>query len=328
MSRSANFPIRFAGQTKQQAKVLIAKSASDTDIDFRCPACGVSKVSSFGLKGGYPLGRCDGCGTIFAPVDGATGKTRELYEHYYNSVRFDLPATAAATLERLVRSCERYRSLGRWLDIGYGEGGLLRIVESHGWKCHGTELSPQALDFGRSQGWIVASDPEKDSRFEPGGFDVVTMIEFIEHALEPSNALAQAARLLRPGGLLYLTTPNAGSINRRILGIDWSVISPPEHVTIWSAEGIKTALERVGLKVERVRTEGLNPGELIARLRLRRTGRNGGASSEPSRNDVAFALNEAMMRGRGRRMLKRGINHTLSALGIGDSLKVWARKVE
>lgn len=299
---------------------------SNKGTGFRCPACGVNKVRSFGVKGGYLLGRCDGCRTIFAPVDGATDETRKLYARYYNGVRFDLPATAAASLERLVRSCETYRLTGRWLDIGYGEGGLLGIAEAQGWKCYGTELSPQALDFGRSRGWIVASDPEKDSRFEPGGFDIVTMIEFIEHALEPGDALAQAARLLRPGGLLYLTTPNAGSINRRLLGIDWSVISPPEHATIWSAEGMKAALERVGLSVERVRTEGLNPVELIARLRRRRVQQNAEASSLPSRNEAGFALNEAMSASPFRRLLKRGVNQALSVLGIGDSLKVNAVK--
>lgn len=291
-----------------------------------CPACRAQRSHALGPKHDYLLRGCDVCGSIFATVDGVEAVVSELYDRYYDGSRFDLPSAAARSLERLVQTCEPFRSTDRWLDIGYGEGGLLRIVESHGWKCYGTELSPQALDFGRGRGWSVAAEPDGNREFPVGGFDVVTMIEFIEHALNPREVLALASRLLRPGGLLYLTTPNAGSLNRRFLGLEWSVIAPPEHVTIWSVSGMKTALGAAGLTVQRVRTEGLNPGEMAAKLRQRRASQNGDAAPTPSRNDTAFALNQAMTASPARRLLKQGINHTLSVLGIGDTLKAWAVK--
>jgi SAM-dependent methyltransferase len=166
---------------------------------------------------------------------------------------------------------------------------------------------------------VVAADASDDARFPAGGFDVVTMIELIEHVAAPEVFLQSAARWLRPGGVLYLTTPNANSINRHVLGLTWSIISPPEHVTIWSARGMRRALVRAGFVPRRVRTEGLNPSELRARVCPRRPG-----APRLSRNEAAFALNEVFSSSPCRRRLKAAINGGLSLLGVGDSLKVWA----
>src|SRR4030095_6309944 len=211
------------------------------------------------------------------------------------------------------------RNTGRWLDIAYGEGGLLDTAERCGWKCYGTEISPQALGYGEQRGWVVTADAEEDPRFPRRGFDVVTMIEFLEHVTEPSSVLRSAAQWLRPGGLLYITTPNAGSLNRHFLGLDWSIFHPPEHVTIWTARGLREALAQAGFSLQQIRTEGFNPCETLARLRHR---------SEPAhsvdRNTAAFALNSTFSSSSFRRTVKAGINSCLSAFRIGDTLKVWA----
>ena len=129
--------------------------------------------------------------------------------------------------------------------------------------------------------------------------------------------MATAARLLRPGGALYLTTPNADSLNSRLLGSDWSVIAPPEHRTIWTPRGIREILSRSGFARIEVHTTGLNPADLIGRLR---------SQPRPAQNRVAmgYELNTAFSSSASRRALKRSVNIFLSVLGIGDSLKVWA----
>jgi SAM-dependent methyltransferase len=256
----------------------------------------------------------------------------ELYHHYYDRALFDVDPASAASLERLAASFEPFRRSGRWIDLGYGEGGLLAAAEKLAWSCYGTEISPQALHYGTQRGWIVSSDADQDPRFPPEGFDVVTMIEFLEHVHDPQAYLSAALQWLRPGGLLYLTTPNANSLNRLLLGLDWSIFKPPEHVTIWTTCGLRTALLRAGFLCNRIRTEGFNPCEVLARLcrelpHLRR------AVSESDvapvdRNQSAFALNRALSSSPLRRAIKRGINDCLNAFRIGDSLKAWAVKAQ
>lgn len=285
-----------------------------------CPACGAGKAASWGLKHAYPLWRCGSCGTIWTPVGLGGGVAADHYDQYYERMRFETAPIVAASLARLVASAERFRQTGRWLDVGYGAGGLLAIAEGHGWACYGTEVSPRSLDYGRKQGWVVATDGEVNPRFGRGTFDVVTMIELIEHVTTPLRFLEAAAARLRPGGLLYLTTPNAHSLNRWLLGLTWSIFAPPEHLTIWTAKGLRRALAKAGFRQVWIWADGFNPFDVIARVRGR------SKTTAANRNQVARKLNEFLSRTLLRRAFKRGINLGFTAFGIGDSLKVWATR--
>jgi SAM-dependent methyltransferase len=267
------------------------------------------------------LYKCQNCGVVFAPSP-ARAEIDELYGRYHDHARFVTPPTAAASLERLVRWAERFRHTGRWLDIGYGEGSLLTIATRYGWSGYGTEVSRRALEYGRQQGWAVTTDPARDKRFVRSTFDVVTMIECLEHQSTPLEFLSQATQWLRPEGMLYLTTPNIRSLNGRILGIGWSIVCPPEHIVLWTTNALRRALQSVGLRLVSIRTEGCNPSEMIVRIRL-------GDDDRPpvNRNRSGIALSEALSRTRIRRVLKAGVNGLLNALAFGDTLKVTAQRV-
>src|SRR5262249_10809678 len=232
-----------------------------------CTACQERSHRLSGQKDGYQFIRCLNCGTTFTSCEAEARPLEELYHNYYELAPFEVEPPSAAWLERLAASFEPFRRSGRWLDLGYGEGGLLAAAEKLDWRCYGTEISPRALHYGTLRGWIVSSDADQDPRFPPEGFDVVTMIEVLEHLQDPQAYLTAALQWLRPGGLLYLTSPNANSLNRLFLGLDWSIFKPPEHVTIWTACGLRTALLRAGFLCSRIRTEGFNPCEVLARLR-------------------------------------------------------------
>ena len=284
-----------------------------------CPACHGFRQRLRGQKDGHGVWECRRCGALFVPTASSSAALHELYDHYYERARFTTPATVIASLEVLVGSAERFRKTGRWLDVGYGEGSLLTVAERHGWACHGSEVSPHALEYGRQRAWVVTPDPGGDVRFQDGAFDVVTMIELLEHVPEPTRFLAHAARWLRPGGLLYVTTPNAGSLNRRVLGLSWSTVSPPEHLVLWTAGALRRALAPAGFVPFRVRTEGCNPSEILARFRPSRSG-----GPPVDRNQTALALSEAFSRSPLRRSVKAALNAGLSVSRLGDTIKVWA----
>ena len=298
---------------------------SSSQIKVKCPACLSEKSAKVGDKNNYSINQCADCQTLFAEVAFENEKTvnevQELYDHYYDSAKFALHPAVELSLQKAVRSFEKFRQTGRLLDIGFGEGGLLTVAEKNAWECYGTELSPQSLKYGRERNWKVSKDALTDDRFPEEGFDVVTLVELIEHVPNPDDFLQTAYALLRPGGLLYLTTPNTQSINRRWLGIDWSVISPPEHIIIWSAAGMRKILSRNGFAPKKIRTEGFNPGEILAQLKAKKN-----TKVEINRNETAYALNEAFTSSSWRRMVKTSINHGLSAVRLGDGIKVWAIK--
>lgn len=292
----------------------------------RCSACGGESARWLGEKNGYRLWKCCRCASIYTkPWAGEQGhkshEIKDLYDHYYDRARFEIHPVAATSYERLVASFTSYRSSGRWLDVGYGEGGLLEIAAQHGWVCHGVEISPAALQYGERRGWVVSADVENDARFPHGGFDVVTMMECIEHLVDPQRLIFNAAKLLRPGGILHLTTPNARSLNCRLLGLKWSVVSPPEHLTLWTTSALRDAVMAAGFARPRIRAVGFNPFDLRSVLRRGRE-----KQAEEGRTDMAYALNDALSRSAVRRLAKGVINAGLSAAQAGDTLKLWAER--
>lgn len=287
-----------------------------------CPACtNVAESRRLGEKNSYLLFECRRCEAVFPRPGPANAETRDLYDRYYEHAGFVATPTAMSSLERLVEYADRFRRTGRWLDLGYGEGALLAIAKRRGWSCYGVEVSERVLEYGRGQGWVVTSDPQNDPRFVARDFDVVTMIEFLEHVNAPTRFLDDAACWLRRGGLLYATTPNIRGLNGRILGLRWSVVSPPEHIVLWTVPALRSALTKAGFRVFRMRTEGLNPSEILALARSRKE------ENVVDRNKSAVALSEVLSRTRARRALKTAINRGLNVLRLGDTLKVWARRV-
>lgn len=287
-----------------------------------CPACRTESIVEIGRKNEYLIRRCSSCKTFFTKVEDEDKEIKDLYDHYYDNADFELRPAVKLSLEKVFHSFEEFRQTGRLLDIGFGEGALLRVAAEHDWRCYGTELSPQALKYGANQGWTVSSDALNDPAFQTEGFDVVTLIELIEHVPNPDYFLQTAFSMLRPGGLLYLTTPNIQSINRRWLGVEWSVVCPPEHLTLWSPVGIKTALKRNKFALKEIRTEGFNPVEILTKMRTKK----GAQPVEVNRNEAAFALNETFSSSSWRRAAKNSINKGLTTLKLGDSLKIWATK--
>jgi hypothetical protein len=99
------------------------------------------------------------------------------------------------------------------------------------------------------------------------------------------------------------------------------VVSPPEHLQLFSSRGIRELLAGAGLELSSVRTHAVNPYELLAALR-----RRGEGGPAVDRGQTSYRLNESLSENRGGRAAKAAANAVLSALRLGDSLKVLARR--
>lgn len=277
--------------------------------------CG-SAVSSktIGIKSSFEWERCRQCHLHYVRTE--DHHLDEYYKDYYGDDSPVVPDSVRNRLDQLVQSFEPYRSLNRVLDVGFGAGWLLRAAAEQGWSCWGTELAMESIRVARVEGWQVSQADLPDSELPPGHFDVITLVEVLEHLPDPLAYLKETTRLLRPGGLLYGTTPNARGVNARILGLDWTGYSAPEHLQLFSPRALRYGLASAGLDLIHLRAEGFNPFELLARRRHRPTGID--------RVEAAYALNERMLGTGSRRAVKSIANHVLSRTRLGDSLKVYA----
>jgi len=242
------------------------------------------------------------------------------YEGYYHEGNLRIPPCVHDRLDAMVERFGRYRSLNRWLDVGCGAGALMQAAVSRGWVTVGTEVAPTAADAVSREGFEVHLRMLEDAPLADESFDVVSIVEVVEHVADTDSLLRSVRRVLRPGGALYLTTPHGLGLSARTLGLAWSGVAPPEHLQLFSIKGLTALAERAGLRVRELHTHSANPHELVARLRP--------ASSRPACDGVAtrYKLNESLHSNRAGVVAKAAANTALDILRLGDTLKLTAER--
>jgi SAM-dependent methyltransferase len=258
---------------------------------------------------------------LFTALLPVADEAKDYAAFYAQAHNLAVPDFVLGRLEDTVATLDRYRETNRWLDIGCGTGTLLQAAANRGWEAIGTEVAPAAVEAGRAAGFDVRLGETGDLDFPSGHFDVVSLIEVIEHVQDPDDVLTGAVRLLRPGGALYLTTPHGRSLSARLLRTRWSVITPPDHLQLFSAAGLGAALRRAGLAPRRVSTTGINPYELVTGLR---TGRD--REGARSNTETSYQLNESLSASRTGAVVKRLANRALTATRLGDTLRIAAER--
>ncbi|HEX9204028.1 MAG TPA: hypothetical protein VF964_08705, partial [Vicinamibacteria bacterium] len=109
----------------------------ETGLLRGCPACRATRHAPWGVREGYTWLACRACGSLFVEPAQLESIPRIYDTHYLG---LGQPSGAAAlALERVARAAGPFRSTGRWLDIGFGDGALLSVAAAHGWSPHGTE---------------------------------------------------------------------------------------------------------------------------------------------------------------------------------------------
>lgn len=131
------------------------------------------------------------------------------------------------------------------LDIGCGAGDWLRVARSAGWNISGVEPDPVSANMARNTGIEVRSalSDWQDGR---SAFDFITMNHVIEHVHDPVATLAQCFVLLRPGGALFVETPNIDAIGHRLYGKNWRGLEPPRHLVLFNRRSLFDAMRSAG----------------------------------------------------------------------------------
>lgn len=284
-----------------------------------CPACaGAASPRLHGVKGAFRWRLCASCATTYVDRTPAAEELAAVYDGYYGAQNLVVPDFVSRRLGEIIGPFAHYRSSGRLLDVGFGAGVLLAKADEMGWECWGQEISPEPLRVARERGWRVIEGDLCAAQLPDGHFDVICIAEVVEHLPNPADYLRASYRLLRPGGLLYVTTPNGRSLTARLLGVDWSVYSAPEHLQLFSRQSLARALRQVGFTAVRTATEGLNPAELLAKWNR--------SPGTVDRVQTAYALNQRMSSGTFPRLAKRVINRLLTLTRLGESIKCWAER--
>lgn len=212
----------------------------------RCPACGRSEARPAFVHTGFAHVRCLACGTLFVtPLPTPDEITA-------NYLRPDYHEGVEAAAERM-RSEARARArivadLGvrSLLEVGCGAGYFLEAAGELGIEAEGIDPSrtgslAEAQGLKIHRGWLEDFEPSRT-------YDAAAMFEVLEHAPEPVQMLRRVRGMLRPGGKLALSTPSFSGLPARLLGSRFPMVNPPDHLELFSRDGLAQLLARGGFR--------------------------------------------------------------------------------
>jgi 2-polyprenyl-3-methyl-5-hydroxy-6-metoxy-1,4-benzoquinol methylase len=214
----------------------------------------------YGYPGEYRLLVCGECRhrRLDAAMDAQ--QISDLYTQYYPRSSFDIEAWSPPHDEPPMRAWWRglRASAFRWvppgvrvLDVGCGFGESLGYHRARGCDAHGVEADRNILRVAQRHGLNVKVGLFDASNYEPASFDVVTLDQVIEHVAEPLAVLQGVHRVLKPGGMAVLSTPNADGWGARLFGARWIHWHAPYHLQFFSHASMSHSATQSGFRLER-----------------------------------------------------------------------------
>jgi SAM-dependent methyltransferase len=230
-------------------------------VRHRCEICGATGRRRLWSKRGYEFYRCETCGHVFTGVGLTAAELSRVYDQSfflhgpYSDYVKDRPIYRR-NFRRFLSHILRRKPEGTLLEIGCAYGFFLEMAGAH-WKCTGIDISEHAVGFARETLGVDARCGDfLDAPFPAGSFDVVVLWDTIEHVQFPSRYMANIAEVLNPGGIVALTTGDAGSVVARARGVRWRLVDPPYHLHYFTRRTLGTLLASHGLSIMEIEAVG------------------------------------------------------------------------
>jgi 2-polyprenyl-3-methyl-5-hydroxy-6-metoxy-1,4-benzoquinol methylase len=168
------------------------------------------------------------------------------------------------------------------LDVGCAYGFFLKLCDRFSCATYGIDISKHAIEKARKEtsAELSVQDVEQGLHiFKDSFFDLITAFDLIEHLRDPSKAMREFRRVLKPRGKIALTTPNLRSIERYLMRIMWKEhlwhgFHDKTHILLFTPTSLRAMIERNGFSIIELETP-FNPFPLAMQKALNKTGLGG-----------------------------------------------------
>lgn len=206
---------------------------------------------------GYPIIRCTRCALVVTGAcedvstssiygreyyEGGAKDGHCAYEHYGASEQI-----LKTEFSRILRRLRKQVGAGRLLEIGCAYGFFLQVA-ARWFEVVGVELSEYAAQEAQARGFNIHVGDVLDARLPSNSFDAVVLFDTIEHVRQPRAVLEEVYRVLSPGGVVLITTGDIGSLHARLLGANWRLMTPPQHLFFFARNTMQRLLSSIGFK--------------------------------------------------------------------------------
>lgn len=254
-----------------QARALLDQEASKPGSVMErrsCPVCGGEAVARTMSNGVFTFDVCPECTLVYMnPVLREEVVTAGFSEQDPHASQYwalmqqrlkiqDAPTPPEVSRHPVLRDLVPRKPQGSLLDVGCSIGNFLAAA-AHFYTVAGVEINPATAMVARQRGFEVLEGTLADMPGE-GRFDVITLNQLLYGLKDPLRLIREAARLLKPGGILYINTPNADSWAMAVYGGAHCHLVGRVNLNVFSPRSLEVAAEKSGLAVETCYTEWLN----------------------------------------------------------------------
>ena len=215
--------------------------------DATCENCGHDDLQKFIDKPGHQLLHCSQCDLF---QKGVLESTLVYEEEYHECYAKRIDGKIRTALIRL-GSIEPYlqSDAPKMLDIGCSIGATVSAAKKLGWDATGVDVSRLAVDQCLERGLDCHIVTDGTLPFKDNTFDLVTNWHVIEHVLDVKQTLAEWQRVLKPGGVMILETPDARYLKARLLGPKYKKFWPAEHLYTFNKSNLSQIMETCGFEI-------------------------------------------------------------------------------
>lgn len=224
----------------------------------RACECGapMSALRAAFSEGEVDFRQCTHCGLFFREVFPTPSELHEIYKQAYEEEKIasggtnqESGAFATTSYADFIQGLARQPSQAKVLDFGAGSGELVAALRARSLEADGLEFADEARRFClEHRGISLLSDLKG---LPSARYDVITMIEVIEHLTELQPTLRELYRIMKPGGTLLVTTPNRLGLRARIEKGHWREATKKFHLFLFDRRSLRQHLEKAGFKCAR-----------------------------------------------------------------------------
>jgi len=135
---------------------------------------------------------------------------------------------------------------GRLLEIGCGSGAMLNYMGSLGWQAEGIDVDPSAVANAKSKGLKVVLGSLEEQGYNDNSFDAIMASHVIEHVPDPQGLLAECYRILKPGGMISIVTPNIKAFGHSFFKQSYLALDPPRHLMLYNDKALHSLVQKAG----------------------------------------------------------------------------------